>query len=157
MRVGQRGTKWTGKLTGQIPCDWCRKQSSHIMTSCNLAPSSTVHLTKTSKSDESRYLQTYSCIQYTFLEPLSCIREYTICGDSNVQKLIKNVKLKHSESKWSSQISSFIYEIFELRTLPFIMSIIDYKNWLFFQPQHQTQLCYTVMAQFCGVLSEHCC
>lgn len=126
MKVGQRGTKWTGKLTGQIPCDWCRKQSSHIMTSSNLTPSSTVYLTKASKSHEIRYLQTYSFIQYTLLEPLSYIREYTICGDSSVQKLIRNVKLKHSESKWSSQISNFIYKIFELRTLSFIMSY----NWL---------------------------
>ena len=102
------------------------ENSSHIMTSSNLTPSSTVSLTKTSKSHEIRCLQTYSFIQYTLLEPLSYIREYTICGDSSVQKLIRNVKLKHSESKWSSQISNFIYKIFELRTLSFIMSY----NWL---------------------------
>ena len=92
------------------------------MTSSNLPPSSTVYPIKTSKSDERRYLQIYSFIQYTFLEPLSCIREYTICGNSNVQKLIRNVKLKHSEAKWSYQISNFIYKIFELRALSFIVS-----------------------------------
>lgn len=70
-----------------------------IMTSSNLTPPFMVRPTEKIKSNDSRYLQLYSTlkierslhlfIQYTFLEHLSCVKEYAICGDSNVQRTIR--------------------------------------------------------------------
>lgn len=84
------------------------------MTSSNLTPSFMVNPTETVKSNESKYLQPsctlkiersfHSFIQYTSLEHLSCVKNYAICADSNVQRTIKDMEQKHSSSKCSPQI-----------------------------------------------------